>query len=87
MTKLDRLREKLEENKADAIIIDSPYNRRYTTNFTGTAGTALITSDKALFITDFRYTEQAAEQAAAFEIIEHKQGMIQKLRTKSTSLV
>ncbi|WP_193064742.1 M24 family metallopeptidase [Oceanobacillus oncorhynchi] len=86
MTKLDRLREKLEENKADAIIIDSPYNRRYLTNFTGTAGTALITSDKALFITDFRYTEQAAEQAAAFEIIEHKQGMIQEIANQIDKL-
>ena len=86
MTKLDRLREKLEENKADAIIIDSPYNRRYLTNFTGTAGTALITADKALFITDFRYTEQAAEQAAAFEIIEHKQGMIQEIANQIDKL-
>jgi len=86
LTKLDRLREKLEENKADAIIIDSPYNRRYLTNFTGTAGTALITSDKALFITDFRYTEQAAEQAAAFEIIEHKQGMIQEIANQIDKL-
>ncbi|MEK4305149.1 M24 family metallopeptidase [Oceanobacillus sp. FSL K6-0251] len=86
MTKLDRLREKLEENKADAIIIDSPYNRRYMTNFTGTAGTALITADKALFITDFRYTEQAAEQAAAFEIIEHKQGMIQEIANQIDKL-
>jgi len=86
LTKMDRLREKLEENKADAMIIDSPYNRRYMTNFTGTAGTALITAEKALFITDFRYTEQAAEQATAFEIIEHKQGMIQEIANQIDKL-
>lgn len=79
MTKIDRLRSKLEEEKADAMIINSPYNRRYITNFTGTAGTALITADKAVFITDFRYTEQAAAQATDFDIVEHKQTMNQEI--------
>ncbi|MFD1066224.1 M24 family metallopeptidase [Oceanobacillus locisalsi] len=86
MTKMDRLREKLEENKVDAILIDSPYNRRYITNFTGTSGAALITADKALFITDFRYTEQAVEQAENFEIIEHKQGLIQEIANQLDKL-
>ncbi|WP_080874584.1 M24 family metallopeptidase [Oceanobacillus timonensis] len=86
MTKMDRLREKLEENKVDAILIDSPYNRRYITNFTGTSGAALITADKALFITDFRYTEQAAEQADNFEIIEHKQGLVQEIANQLDKL-
>ncbi|GEN87413.1 Xaa-Pro peptidase family protein [Oceanobacillus sp. FSL W8-0428] len=86
MTKIDRLREKLEENKVDAIIVDSPYNRRYITNFTGTAGTALVTADKAIFITDFRYTEQAAEQAEAFEIVEHKHGMNQEIANQIDKL-
>lgn len=86
MTKINRLRAKLEENKVDAIIVDSPYNRRYITNFTGTAGTALITAEQAIFITDFRYTEQAAAQATAFEIVEHKQGMIQEIASQIDKL-
>ena len=47
----------------------SPYNLRYLTNFTGTTGLAMITLDKA-FVTDFRYTEQAAEQATGFTIVK-----------------
>lgn len=39
------------------------------TNFTGTTGLAVITLEKH-FITDFRYTEQAAAQAQGFEIIK-----------------
>ncbi|GIO23160.1 Xaa-Pro peptidase family protein [Oceanobacillus sp. J11TS1] len=86
MTKINHLRAKLEEHKVDAMIIDSPYNRRYITNFTGTAGTVLVTADKAIFITDFRYTEQAAAQAPAFEIVEHKQGMIQEIANQINKL-
>lgn len=71
MNRLERLREKFKEHEIDALLITSSYNRRYMANFTGTAGVALITNKEALFITDFRYVEQAKEQAQGFEIIEH----------------
>ncbi|WP_339228097.1 Xaa-Pro peptidase family protein [Oceanobacillus sp. FSL K6-2867] len=73
MEKLNKLREALEKNKLDAILITSPINRRYVTGFTGTAGIALVSLDDARLITDFRYTEQANEQANGFNVIEHKQ--------------
>ncbi|WP_067728086.1 M24 family metallopeptidase [Oceanobacillus damuensis] len=73
MEKLKKLRNKLKLNKLDAILITSPINRRYITGFTGTAGAAIISQTDATFITDFRYTEQAAEQATDFSIVEHKQ--------------
>ncbi|WP_077326919.1 M24 family metallopeptidase [Virgibacillus siamensis] len=73
MSKIEKLRKALGENDLDAILITSPYNRRYITNFTGTAGVAIVSMHDARFVTDFRYIEQAAEQAADFKIIEHKQ--------------
>ncbi|WP_249871971.1 M24 family metallopeptidase [Oceanobacillus saliphilus] len=73
MEKLKKLRNSLELNSLDAILIASPINRRYVTGFTGTAGVALISDKDAKFITDFRYTEQAADQAKNFTVIEHKQ--------------
>jgi len=73
MEKVDKVRNALDESGLDAILIASSINRRYVTGFTGTAGAAIITKDDALFITDFRYTEQAAEQAEGFKIVEHKQ--------------
>jgi Xaa-Pro aminopeptidase len=73
MGKMDKVRDALETNRLDAILIASSINRRYVTGFTGTAGAAIITKDDARFITDFRYTEQAAEQAEGFQIVEHKQ--------------
>ncbi len=75
--KLQKLRETFKKNNIDGMLLTSKHNRRYMTNFTGSSGVALITEDQAILITDFRYTEQAAEQAKEFEIIQHK-GPIQQ---------
>ncbi len=79
LTKVEQLRSRMEEHNVEAIIINSPYNRRYITGFTGSAGTALITANKAVFITDFRYTEQASSQASGFDIVEHKGGIAKEV--------
>jgi len=71
MQKLEKLREAFHEKGIDGILITSNYNRRYISNFTGTAGVVLISEEKALFITDFRYVEQASKQAEGFTIIQH----------------
>src|SRR5699024_3902082 len=70
MSKLQKIRKKLAEKQLDALLITNGYNRRYLTGFTGTAGAAIITETKALFITDFRYTVQANNQVKEFEIIK-----------------
>ena len=77
MSRLEQLRQQLEQEKLDALLITNPINRSYMTGFTGTAGVVLITQSKALFITDFRYIEQANQQIQDYEIVEHK-GSIQK---------
>ncbi|GFZ77434.1 peptidase M24 [Compostibacillus humi] len=73
MNKLSKLRNILAQHDCDAIMISSPINRRYITNFTGSAGIAIISQTDARFITDFRYVEQATNQATEFKIVEHKQ--------------
>lgn len=86
MEKLQRLREKLEANNLDALLITSPINRRYVTEFTGTAGVAIITQHDALFITDFRYIAQAIEQAKEFKIVEHKQPIMKEMHDQLKQL-
>jgi Xaa-Pro aminopeptidase len=71
MEKIERLREQFAQAGIDGMLVTSPYNRRYMTNFTGTSGVALISAEKALFITDFRYVEQAGKQAKGYEIVQH----------------
>lgn len=72
MERVNKVREKLVELEIDALLVTNMYNVRYLANFTGTTGLAVITKEQAYFVTDFRYTEQAAEQAKGFEIIKNE---------------
>ena len=65
----------LKSNNLDAIIITNPINRRYITGFTGSAGIAIISKTATRFVTDFRYTEQATEEAIDFTVVEHKRAI------------
>ncbi|MFD2208944.1 M24 family metallopeptidase [Virgibacillus halophilus] len=80
MEKLNKIRTAMQAENLDALLITSPINRRYMSGFTGTAGVVLITLEKAIFITDFRYTSQASEQAKGFEVVEHKQAIELEIR-------
>lgn len=66
-----RLRELLQARKLDSALIYKPENRRYMSGFTGSSGYVFITMEKAYFITDFRYTAQAATQCEGYEILQH----------------
>ncbi|MHA6250997.1 M24 family metallopeptidase [Oceanobacillus sp. CAU 1775] len=79
MAKLENLRKSFSTNNIDAIMITSPINRRYISGFTGSAGAVIITEADAIFITDFRYTEQAEAQAQGFKIIEHKNSIDEEI--------
>ncbi len=50
------------EGSADGFLVTAPANVRYLTGFTGTNGWLLLGSEQAVFLTDPRYEEQAAEQ-------------------------
>jgi Xaa-Pro aminopeptidase len=65
------LRKKLLSLGVDGLLITRPENRRYVTGFTGSAGVAVVSQEHAYFITDFRYVEQATNQAPEFRVIEH----------------
>lgn len=68
-TRLDRLRARIEDLGVDALLITAPSNRRWVSGFTGTAGTLLVSHDRALFATDARYYEQVVAQAPTFTLL------------------
>jgi Xaa-Pro aminopeptidase len=84
--KLEKMRNRLKELDVDAILITSSYNRRYMTGFTGSSGVAVITDSHAVFITDFRYTEQAAKQIEGFEIVQHKGPILEEVAAQAAKL-
>ncbi|MBA2873432.1 Xaa-Pro dipeptidase [Thermaerobacillus caldiproteolyticus] len=71
MEKIEKLRAYFDEYGIDGMLITNGYNRRYMTGFTGTAGVAVIGKTNAVFITDFRYVEQASKQVEGYEIVQH----------------
>ncbi|NPV52538.1 MAG: aminopeptidase P family protein [Firmicutes bacterium] len=68
--RLEKVRGLLRDKGIDAILVMQPENRRYLSGFTGSAGVLLIGAEYALLITDFRYVEQAQEEAPAFKVIK-----------------
>ena len=72
MDRLKKVREKFNELGIDGLLITNSKNRRYMTGFTGTAGIVLLSFTKAVFITDFRYVEQAKNQVQNYDIVQHK---------------
>jgi Xaa-Pro aminopeptidase len=69
--KVEKLRQALIDHDLDALLITNNYNLRYMTGFTGTAGVAIVSKEAAIFITDFRYIEQASTQIKEFQIVQH----------------
>jgi len=61
----------MAEFDIDGIFIMNPYNRRYISGFTGTSGYVILTQDRKLFITDFRYNLQAKKECIDYEIVIH----------------
>lgn len=86
MEKLNKLRALFKEHEIDGLLITSEYNRRYMTDFTGTAGIALISEHDAVFITDFRYVEQAGKQAKNFQIVQHVGPIIEEVANQVRQL-
>ncbi len=70
-TRLTRLRKFMEEKDIPAFLVNSAVNRAYLSGFAGTAGTLLVVPEEAVLFVDFRYTEQAKEQAPHCRIVEH----------------
>jgi Xaa-Pro aminopeptidase len=59
------------------VLIYSPENRFYFSGFKGSSGVALIEGEAQKLLTDFRYVDQAKEQALGFEVIQHQLNMIE----------
>ncbi|MCU7556823.1 M24 family metallopeptidase [Macrococcus capreoli] len=76
MMKFEKVNQLLFDKGLDAIIILSPYNRRYLSGFTGTSGALMIAKNQKVLLTDFRYIEQATKQASDFNIVKQQHSLL-----------
>jgi Xaa-Pro aminopeptidase len=70
--RISSARRYLEKCAVDAILFLGLPNIRYLTGFTGSDGALFLTGDKGWFLTDSRYTTQAAQEVSGLEIVEYK---------------
>ncbi len=78
--RIEQVRNQFSEHNIDALLVTEPKNIRYLSNFTGTTAILFITETDAFFITDFRYDQQAHQQAKGYNIIIHSNGMFQQVK-------
>jgi Xaa-Pro aminopeptidase len=83
---LARLRELLDRRAADTLWVVRPENRRYLSGFQAqdagldeTAGYLLVTRDRALLVTDSRYTTEAESQVVDFEVVTVRKEFVETL--------
>ena len=72
ITRLQKLRTSAGKERFDALLVSQPENRRYLSGFTGSSGWLLVSQQKAILATDFRYVEQAKGESPDFEIVQTK---------------
>ena len=66
-------KKELAEQGVDALLISQAENRRYLSEFKGSAGWLLISKDHAYLAVDFRYVEQAKIESPEFQLLYIKQ--------------
>ena len=79
---LNKLKEKLKEDKVAAFLITNGINIRYITGFTGSESILLITQKDDYLFTDFRYLEQAKQDVPWIRIVERKVSLIKTICRK-----
>lgn len=63
MNRVKKIRKALQEKEIDALIVLDELNQHYLSGFAFTDGLLLITMNRAVLITDFRYYEMAQNEA------------------------
>ena len=76
----ERLLAVLEQSEVDVVIVSNLVNVRYLTGFTGSNGLAAIGAQTRVFLTDFRYTEQSAQEVdGSFERLIVNDNMLKQV--------
>ena len=78
----DRVVDVLPERELDCLLVTNLINVRYLTGFTGTNGACIVSPEERVFLTDFRYAEQAGEQVRGFELVEAERDLLGELAAR-----
>lgn len=79
LSRLAALRDWLQSNQLDGLVIYSREHTRYYTGFTGTTSYALVTANQLKIYLDSRYLEQGQLQCPESEVVSANQGLLMAL--------
>src|SRR5439155_23151216 len=65
----ERLGQLIAEEGLDLLVVSNPVNVSYLTNFSGESSYLLAGKDRALLVSDGRFTEQLAEECPGLETL------------------
>jgi Xaa-Pro aminopeptidase len=82
-SRLDKIKKSLRRKSIDGFLVTDIHNMRYLTGFSGSSALLLITKNKNIFVTDFRYKDQAEREVKGWDFIIEKKGMIKAIENLS----
>jgi len=83
VSRLTKMRKSFTKKGGDGFLVTDIHNIRYLTGFSGSSAFLLITKNKNIFITDFRYKDQAEREVKGWDFIIEKKGMIKAIENLS----
>lgn len=69
LSRQSALKEAIAGRRADGLIVSNIKNIRYISGFSGSFAMLVVTQKKSIFLTDFRYVEQAEKETKGFDEI------------------
>jgi Xaa-Pro aminopeptidase len=69
-TKIEKIKNLMQDNDVDAVIISDRYNMNYLSGYMGDTGMLLFMPERQYVLTDSRYTEVAGRQAKEFRCVD-----------------
>jgi Xaa-Pro aminopeptidase len=63
------LTQNLKKEGLDALLVSSPHNVTYLTGFTGDSSAVILSRDRVIIISDFRFIEQLDQECPGLEIV------------------
>ena len=79
--RLAQLRDKLVAYGVDGFLSLDAVTNSYLSGFSGSTSAIAVTLDRAIFITDFRYTEQARMEVTGFKLREATNSLTEEIST------
>jgi len=75
MQRIDRLRERLPRLNVRHFLVSHLPHIRYLTGYAGDEGHLIVSSDRAIFLCDFRFRDQAGLEISQCEIVTHPENI------------